>query len=109
MDVVKSLGFEQMTPVQASTIPLFSRNKDVVVEVCPFSVLYRCFFVERYGVQGRHWSRENLGIRYPRFREACTKGNKTQEERSRCSSHRPDKVRYFHAGVVRIQRDLFRV
>ncbi|KAF8325254.1 P-loop containing nucleoside triphosphate hydrolase protein [Cantharellus anzutake] len=31
-DVVRSLGFEQMTPVQASTIPLFSKHKDVVVE-----------------------------------------------------------------------------
>jgi ATP-dependent RNA helicase DDX55/SPB4 len=26
------MGFEKMTPVQASTIPLFSKNKDVVVE-----------------------------------------------------------------------------
>ena len=31
-DAIDSMGFEQMTPVQASTIPLFSRNKDVVVE-----------------------------------------------------------------------------
>ena len=28
------MGFEQMTPVQASTVPLFIRHKDVVVEVC---------------------------------------------------------------------------
>ena len=27
------MGFEQMTPVQASTIPLFMQHKDVVVEV----------------------------------------------------------------------------
>ena len=26
------MGHEQMTPVQASTIPLFMRNKDVIVE-----------------------------------------------------------------------------
>ena len=26
------MGFTQMTPVQASTIPLFMKNKDVVVE-----------------------------------------------------------------------------
>lgn len=26
------MGFDRMTPVQASTIPLFSGNKDVVVE-----------------------------------------------------------------------------
>ena len=29
---IESMGFETMTPVQASTIPLFSGNKDVVVE-----------------------------------------------------------------------------
>lgn len=32
-DAVASLGFPAMTPVQASTIPLFSKNKDVVVEL----------------------------------------------------------------------------
>ncbi|KAL6939838.1 hypothetical protein ACO0RG_003685 [Hanseniaspora osmophila] len=31
-NAIDSLGFETMTPVQASTIPLFSGNKDVVVE-----------------------------------------------------------------------------
>lgn len=31
-DAIVSLGFPTMTPVQASTIPLFSGNKDVVVE-----------------------------------------------------------------------------
>ncbi|KLO18627.1 DEAD-domain-containing protein [Schizopora paradoxa] len=32
LDVVNSFGFTQMTPVQASTIPLFMGYKDVVVE-----------------------------------------------------------------------------
>lgn len=32
LDVIQSLGYHQMTPVQASTIPLFLKNKDVVVE-----------------------------------------------------------------------------
>lgn len=32
MDVVQSMGHTRMTPVQASTIPLFMQNKDVVVE-----------------------------------------------------------------------------
>lgn len=32
IEAVKSLGFNEMTPVQASTIPLLSGNKDVVVE-----------------------------------------------------------------------------
>jgi ATP-dependent RNA helicase DDX55/SPB4 len=34
LDAVASMGFGRMTPVQASTIPLFMGNKDVVVEVC---------------------------------------------------------------------------
>ena len=32
LDVIQSLGHQQMTPVQASTIPLFMKHKDVVVE-----------------------------------------------------------------------------
>lgn len=32
LDAMDSMGFEQMTPVQASAIPLFLGNKDVVVE-----------------------------------------------------------------------------
>ncbi|CCM00388.1 uncharacterized protein FIBRA_02418 [Fibroporia radiculosa] len=32
MDVIQSMGYSQMTPVQASTIPLFMQHKDVVVE-----------------------------------------------------------------------------
>ncbi len=34
LDATSSMGFSRMTPVQASTIPLFIGNKDVVVEVC---------------------------------------------------------------------------
>jgi ATP-dependent RNA helicase DDX55/SPB4 len=33
LDAISSMGFTRMTPVQASTIPLFIKNKDVVVEV----------------------------------------------------------------------------
>ena len=33
LDAVSSMGFKWMTPVQASTIPLFMAHKDVVVEV----------------------------------------------------------------------------
>ena len=32
LDVIQALGHSQMTPVQASTIPLFMKHKDVVVE-----------------------------------------------------------------------------
>ena len=31
---VRSMGFSGMTPVQAASIPLFLRNKDVFVEAC---------------------------------------------------------------------------
>ena len=34
LDAIASMGLYRMTPVQASTIPLFMGNKDVVVEVC---------------------------------------------------------------------------
>jgi hypothetical protein len=40
LDVIRSLGHTQMTPVQASTIPLFMKHKDVVVEVCLYIVCY---------------------------------------------------------------------
>ena len=33
LDAIAAMGFAKMTPVQASTIPLFMGNKDVVVEV----------------------------------------------------------------------------
>ena len=32
LDAISAMGFGRMTPVQASTIPLFMGNKDVVVE-----------------------------------------------------------------------------
>lgn len=33
LDAIAAMGFSRMTPVQASVIPLFLGNKDVVVEV----------------------------------------------------------------------------
>lgn len=33
LDAINTMGYERMTPVQASAIPLFMGNKDVVVEV----------------------------------------------------------------------------
>jgi ATP-dependent RNA helicase DDX55/SPB4 len=41
LDAIASMGFGRMTPVQASTIPLFIGNKDVVVEVeCQSPISY---------------------------------------------------------------------
>jgi ATP-dependent RNA helicase DDX55/SPB4 len=34
LETLATLGFSEMTPVQASAIPLFMKNKDVVIEVC---------------------------------------------------------------------------
>ena len=34
IEAVSDMGFKRMTPVQASTIPEFMKNRDVVVEVC---------------------------------------------------------------------------
>lgn len=42
LDAVSSMGFKQMTPVQAATMPQFLGNKDVVVEV---SLLSFCFLL----------------------------------------------------------------
>jgi ATP-dependent RNA helicase DDX55/SPB4 len=33
LEAVASMGFKDLTPVQAATLPLFRGNKDVVVEV----------------------------------------------------------------------------
>lgn len=38
LQVLKELNFEEMTPVQASTLPLFLKHTDVVVEVLQFIV-----------------------------------------------------------------------
>ena len=61
MDVVQALGFTQMTPVQASTIPLFMKHKDVVVEV---SLELRSFTI-LFLVTGSHWFGEDPSICYP--------------------------------------------
>jgi hypothetical protein len=39
---VSTMGFRRMTPVQASAIPLFMGNKDVVVEVGSNIYTFRC-------------------------------------------------------------------
>jgi ATP-dependent RNA helicase DDX55/SPB4 len=41
LGAISSMGFARMTPVQASVIPLFTGNKDVVVEVS-YSALILC-------------------------------------------------------------------
>lgn len=43
IDAITAMGFARMTPVQASTIPLFMGNKDVVVEVIYVELLFRIY------------------------------------------------------------------
>ncbi len=51
LDAIAAMGFERMTPVQASTIPLFMGNKDVVVEVILVHWLPSIWLT----FLGRHW------------------------------------------------------
>lgn len=51
LDAIAAMGFGRMTPVQASTIPLFMGNKDVVVEVVLVHWLPSIWLT----FLGRHW------------------------------------------------------
>ncbi len=58
LDAVSSMGFGRMTPVQASVIPLFTKNKDVVVEVGPLFMLLALTWSDasrRSLAVGRRW------------------------------------------------------
>ncbi|KAF9055271.1 DEAD-domain-containing protein [Hymenopellis radicata] len=47
LDTIQSMGYKQMTPVQASTIPLFMKHKDVVVEAVTGSGKTLAFLIRR--------------------------------------------------------------
>jgi hypothetical protein len=57
------MGFTQMTPVQAAAIPLFMKNKDVVVEVYE---MYRTMKINALDTNlcgtGCHWIRKDSFI-----------------------------------------------
>jgi ATP-dependent RNA helicase DDX55/SPB4 len=64
LDVIQSMGHTQMTPVQASTIPLFMQNKDVVVEAVTGSGKTLAFVIptlERIIRRGRDFKRNEIG------------------------------------------------
>jgi ATP-dependent RNA helicase DDX55/SPB4 len=64
LDVVQSMGHTQMTPVQASTIPLFMKNKDVVVEAVTGSGKTLAFVIptlERIIRRERKFRRNEIG------------------------------------------------
>ncbi|TAQ90110.1 hypothetical protein B7494_g1572 [Chlorociboria aeruginascens] len=47
LDAIAAMGFDKMTPVQASTIPLFTRNKDVAVTGSGKTLAYLIPVVEK--------------------------------------------------------------
>ena len=64
LDVIQSMGHTQMTPVQASTIPLFMQNKDVVVEAVTGSGKTLAFVIpilERIIRRERNFKRNEIG------------------------------------------------
>lgn len=64
LDMIQSMGHTQMTPVQASTIPLFMQNKDVVVEAVTGSGKTLAFvipIVERLIKRVRRFERNEVG------------------------------------------------
>ncbi|KAJ7063581.1 DEAD-domain-containing protein [Mycena amicta] len=63
-DVIQSMGHTQMTPVQASTIPLFMQHKDVVVEAVTGSGKTLAFVIpvlERLIRRDRKLRKQELG------------------------------------------------
>jgi ATP-dependent RNA helicase DDX55/SPB4 len=64
LDVIQSMGHTQMTPVQASAIPLFMQNKDVVVEAVTGSGKTLAFVIpilERIIRRERNFKRNEIG------------------------------------------------
>jgi superfamily II DNA helicase RecQ len=64
LDMIQSMGYTQMTPVQASTIPLFMQNKDVVVEAVTGSGKTLAFVIpilERLIKRARRFERNEVG------------------------------------------------
>ncbi len=71
LDAVSSLGFKRMTPVQASTIPLFMAHKDVVVEV---KLLFKGHLIKELTLAGSHRQWEDVGISDTSHRKAVEIG-----------------------------------
>ncbi|KAI0306497.1 DEAD-domain-containing protein [Multifurca ochricompacta] len=64
LEVIHSMGHTQMTPVQASAIPLFMQNKDVVVEAVTGSGKTLAFVIpilERIIRRERKFNRDEIG------------------------------------------------
>jgi hypothetical protein len=97
MDVVASFGHTQMTPVQAATIPLFMKHKDVVVEV-----RMQCANVSRdlICVQGGHRLWKDTRIRDPNTREIISTRRAVAEGRNWSSDNISYTVRGLLADII---------
>lgn len=80
LQVLNNMGFDEMTPVQNATLPLFLKNTDVVVEACVFCLMRNsnlCFFNLLFQLQlcpfshfsGSYWIWKNFGLRCSDNRE----------------------------------------
>lgn len=85
-----------MTPVQASTIPLFMQHKDVVVEVrlAPFSFITASEKLTPL-LAGRHRFRQDPRVRHPRAGEAPEAGQASRKEGDWRYHHLSYPVRHF--------------
>lgn len=91
-DVIRDMGFEQMTPVQASTIPLFMGHKDVVVEVRGLIAELNRDRKLMQSEAGSNWIRENLSFCNSNFREIITKRESSRQEGNWCDHHLTNSV-----------------
>lgn len=88
LEAVSSMGFERMTPVQASTIPLFTGNKDVVVEV------WQLFMSGKARIRltsdlGCDWQRKDTGLPGTHCGEAAQAGRAHTKAPYWCHYHIP--------------------
>ena len=84
LDAISSMGFNWMTPVQASTIPLFMAHKDVVVEVQ--YLFHNSELNMAQDMLGSYRQRENTGIPYTDRGETATVGGSFKK--ALCWGHR---------------------
>ena len=84
------MGFTQMTPVQASVMPLFMKNKDVVVEV-GLSALLKVDTNHRLKANttstGCYRVRQDSVVRHPDSGASSSAGDRTWKTRSRGDHH----------------------
>ena len=100
-----------MTPVQAGAIPLFMKNKDVVVEVGIYASKW--FIIEKKGIDidffllGSYWVRENACICDSYYGKAFTTRRSIKKESNWCSCYYsyPVKIKLFTLKIFFFWKD----